>query len=196
MSKLLAMMMNKKYTRLEYIESTGTQYIDTGLTNTAIAKAEYSFSITSNITEVHAIAGSYNSNGSNYFGLVRLSDNKLNYRVRTAFVPCGDVVELNTKYNVDVDIQSNSQSMTCNGVTVTSTYNAVSASNNIYLFKINDLSATGLRGRIYYFKLWQNGTLVRDLVPVIRNSDNEIGMLDRVSGQFFGNVGTGNFIGA
>ena len=32
-----------------------------------------------------------------------------------------------------------------------------------------------------------------DLVPVIRNSDNEIGMLDRVSGQFFGNAGTGKF---
>ena len=32
MSKLLAMMMNKKYTRLEYIETTGTQWINTGIT--------------------------------------------------------------------------------------------------------------------------------------------------------------------
>jgi hypothetical protein len=39
----------------------------------------------------------------------------------------------------------------------------------------------------------ENGNLVFDGVPVIRNSDNEIGMLDRVSGQFFGNAGTGKF---
>ena len=43
-------------------------------------------------------------------------------------------------------------------------------------------------------QLWDNDILVRDFIPIKRNSDNAVGMFDTVSGQFFTNVGVGNFI--
>lgn len=51
-------------------------------------------------------------------------------------------------------------------------------------------------GRIYYCKLWRttNGvdTMLRDFIPV---RVGQVGyMYDRVSGQLFGNQGTGNFV--
>jgi len=41
-------------------------------------------------------------------------------------------------------------------------------------------------------KIWMNGVLVRDFIPV--RKDGVGYMYDRVSGQLFGNVGTGDFV--
>ena len=41
--------------------------------------------------------------------------------------------------------------------------------------------------------MYDNNTLVRDMIPVRRNSDNAVGMYDRVSDTFFANAGTGTF---
>lgn len=49
-------------------------------------------------------------------------------------------------------------------------------------------------GKIYYWKIKKNGTLVRDYVPCYRKSDDEIGLFDLVSNGFFPNDGAGLFI--
>ena len=58
-------------------------------------------------------------------------------------------------------------------------------------------SASGSRGfygRCYYFKIWDgSNTLIRDLVPCIRNSDGKPGMYDRVNNTFYTNAGSGEF---
>lgn len=43
---------------------------------------------------------------------------------------------------------------------------------------------------IHYFKIWKNGTLIRDYVPCIRLSDNVVGMYDLVNDLFYEPVGT------
>lgn len=48
--------------------------------------------------------------------------------------------------------------------------------------------------RMYGTKIYENGVLVRDFVPVRNVYTGEVGLLDKVSGQFFGNSGTGNFV--
>lgn len=53
----------------------------------------------------------------------------------------------------------------------------------------------GVGTRIYYHKEYlSNGTIQLDLVPVIRNSDNEPGMYDLVNKVFYTNGGSGSFI--
>ena len=46
---------------------------------------------------------------------------------------------------------------------------------------INRLAANG---KVYYAKLWKNGVLALDLVPAKRNSDNAVGLYNRVNGAF------------
>lgn len=46
--------------------------------------------------------------------------------------------------------------------------------------------------RISFFKAWSNGDLIRDLITVRKGTVGY--MYDRVSGQLFGNQGTGDFI--
>ncbi len=50
------------------------------------------------------------------------------------------------------------------------------------------------KGKIYACKIWSRDVLVRDFVPVRRALTGEVGFLDRVSGRFFGNSGTGSFV--
>lgn len=48
-------------------------------------------------------------------------------------------------------------------------------------------------GKVFSFKGYKNNTLVRNLFPAKRKSDNAIGMYDMITGRFFGNSGTGAF---
>lgn len=48
------------------------------------------------------------------------------------------------------------------------------------------------QGTIYYFKLWQNGSLVRNMVPCI-NPNNVVGMYDLVNGVFYTTPSTDPF---
>lgn len=63
----------------------------------------------------------------------------------------------------------------------------------IVLFEAGDGSAIA-DVRIYSCVVKVGETVIADLVPCYRKSDNEIGMFDMVSRQFFGNAGTGTFL--
>lgn len=72
-----------------------------------------------------------------------------------------------------------------------------SSPHNMYLFAVNtkntDVVAQGIRV-IHYFKYWGvDNNLLLDLIPVQRNSDGALGMLNKVNGQFLANISTGTF---
>ena len=73
----------------------------------------------------------------------------------------------------------------------------------MYLFDVNNMdgmSSGPLKGRIWYAMLWDNDVLVRHFVPVpcgLKIGDfvvPENGMWDIVEQKFYGNMGTGEFI--
>jgi hypothetical protein len=68
--------------------------------------------------------------------------------------------------------------------------------NNIFIFACNNASVRYYPNalRLYYFKMYNNNVLVRDFVPVIRITDNVVGLYDLVNGTFYMNQGTGAFI--
>ncbi len=85
------------------------------------------------------------------------------------------------------------------GVTVDDTFSGLSGTpsgssdtEDIYLFRAK-YSTVFVEGRIYYYRQYNNGNLVYDLVPCYRVSDNVAGMYDLVSDTFFTNAGTGSF---
>ena len=45
-----------------------------------------------------------------------------------------------------------------------------------------------------YCDIFDGDVLVRELIPVLRNSDNKPGMFDALSGIFYTNVGSGEFV--
>ena len=182
------------YTQLQYIESTGGRYIDTGLTAGSDTRvlAQYklnSVGFTSPISvRDENVAGAgfgVGVNGSQQF----ISDYNGDRKVFTTITP-------NETDIITVDKNKNVCTITIGGQseTVTNTVSTFTTTNTLPLFAQNSAGTVSSGKYIFYsFKMWDNNTLVRDFVPA-KNSSGVVGMYDKVSGEFFENKGTGDFI--
>lgn len=66
---------------------------------------------------------------------------------------------------------------------------------NMVIFADNENWTVSENGayKLYYCKIYESWTLVRDFVPCYRKSDNVIGLYDLVNNQFYTNSWTGTF---
>lgn len=189
------------YTRLEYIESTGTQYIDTGL------KWKYGYSINLDFTSINN-KGNYclfgASNGSAYNnGEVSCFwyDGRFDRVVPTSNT---DSVNgtfnsylSNTRYTLTYD-NNITKAITKEDIysLQNNVYNNYVGNNSIWLF------STHRTGNPYcaIFKLHgekmfnENNQLIQYLIPSKRISDSVSGLYDIVTNTFLTNAGTGVFI--
>lgn len=180
-------MLPSGYKLLEYIQSTGSQYVDTEFKpnqDTRVVLSGYNDSTASGW-----VYGAWASASSNQFAG---SCNKT-YAVRygtTSFalsenIPVGPV-----------EFDHNKNAYFVNGTSGTLTQQTFTSAYSIYLFAINaagTVSSGKFTGKIYSCRIYDNGTLVRDFVPCI-DPDDEIGLYDQVGATFYGNAGTGAFI--
>ena len=165
------------YTRLEYIESTGTQYINTNINGSTNAVIDMQGTARSNETVVFMLVPINATTYRNGFG---------QYRDQIAGAPSFDIATRRI-YNVSYT----SDSLTVNGITNSSFYIA----NNANLGLFGSAATSGRRianAKLYSAKIYNNDTLLRNFIPA-KNPNNVIGMYDTVSGQFFTNSGSGDF---
>ncbi len=178
------------YTQLQYIESTGTQYIDTGITNVQTGSVvEVTFQ-SDNFDGWHTVYG--NKRGSN---------NWIAYTLNTATQQNSYIygTYYDTDYPITTDkhtIRQESNKFYLDGtLAYTAAERTFTNDTNLLLFaRASTNTEYMFHGKIYAAKIWNDGTMVGDFVPARRNSDDAIGMFDTVSGQFFTNAGTGEFI--
>lgn len=168
------------YKRVEYLESTGTQYIDTGIKPTISQKYEIKYSV-SDITTNQVIFGTRTS------GIFQTSTNQIYLNIndnKKRFFAGNIVTENDIQINIiQTDI------FTANSGNYDST-----GTKNFFIFALNniDTPAALVTARIYSFKIYDNDVLVRDYIPVL-NENNVAGLYDLVNKQFYGNSGTGSF---
>lgn len=198
------------YTQLEYIQSSGSQYIDTERVpnNDDIIEQKFqkvgnstttcswygSMPSSSEITPRIGI-GSFNSQGvklfagTNYTGIIADADTN----IHTLRFQATGREELTYTLDgvpgvIDASTSATPIDMFEPAIELTSYLFARHGTNGVQVY---DNEGT----KIYYHREYlANGTLVLNMVPVKRNSDNALGMYDTVSGQFFTNLGTGNFV--
>lgn len=192
--------LNEVERRVEYLESTGTQYIDTGIISISNKfQIEMQFSL---------------NQSKDYQNLFCCRESSS--RTRTLFVKnlngfrndqdgwqnvIAAPLSLNTKYilkssqtqfklnnNVLYNYQSGSGVTINRKVTLLNSYDVGNGvMSNTYQFN----------GKIYYCKIWDNDTLVRDFLPTISTEEGHIGeacLFDTVTNTYFYNQGTGKFI--
>lgn len=178
------------YTKLEYIQSSGEQYINT------------KFKPNGNTRVVTTIEGSLATTGAWFFG-TRTANGVKSYSFLTykgayrsdygsktgalsAYNPIGKIV-----------IDKNKNSTSVNGIVI-DTLNSQSfqCDYNLYLFcNNNGGSAASFFGfSMYSCKIYDNNVLIRDYVPC-KDNIGTIGLYDAVNNQFYANSGTGTFIG-
>lgn len=175
------------YTEVEYIQSSGTQCVDTGFMPNQDTRVVMDAQMTMASTSTF------------YFG-ARTSPSSVTYNVLYGSSGIRSDYGTSRIYFTDVNvtdrllIDKNKNVCTINGSEITNDEQMFQSELNLYLCAVNN------NGRVAYFsslifyscQIYDNGTLVRDFVPCI-NADNAVGLYDLVNDQFYGNAGTGTF---
>ena len=180
------------YTQVEYIESTGTQYI---ATNAAIFnKATHEIIIDFEPTQFYNYNQLYGSTTDNdTFESWIYSNGNLHSRYNGGVYGNQNTLTVNTRYLINF-IKSESNlykyvdgSLIPGGAT---TVNTSTSTGTLTLFKSgSDYS----KYKLYGAKIYANGELVRDYIPCINNSTGKAGLYDIANGVFYGNAGTDDF---
>ena len=194
------------YQQVHYVESTGTQYINTGILAsnyseglnyiydgaiTSIAENQYLFGAIKNNSRSGSITIStketlsYNA-GANGTELRRnnfITNKKIHYEVLNA---------------TSADPQA--AICICNGTESTKMGASASVASdmpdiNIYFLKCNGSTRTGAYARTYGFSIIAaDGTKLRNFIPCYRIADDVVGFYDTINGIFYENAGTGVFL--
>ncbi|MCQ2568524.1 MAG: hypothetical protein MJ163_02920, partial [Alphaproteobacteria bacterium] len=187
------------YTRVEYIQSSGTQYIKTSIIADLNTKADIKFAKTQE-NGYSAVFGARTSATSRAFNAwVPLSSGFIGANLSSNGSIASNVhCTTNTLYVLSL---SGTQLSVNGNITTITSASSFTTPGGLWLFNTNgggtSTSGTSNRvfvGKIYYFNVYQSDNLVLELIPAKRNSDNVVGMWDTVSKTFFTNAGTGSFI--
>lgn len=183
------------YTQLEYIESTGEQYIDTNFVFDSQTSAFLEFSNASNSTAESGFIGAYqNSIGGLLFGIYK---NSSEYYFRFAYGgPWNGNTVLADLNKHSITLNKNSINKLDNIVLATklSITTSLNPNKTGYIFWTNGGTTYKGEFKLHKCKIWNNNILIRDFIPALRNSDNVAGLYDLVNNEFYTNAGTGTFI--
>ena len=170
-------------TQLEYIESTGTQWIDTGVkpTNNTRLQCEVD-NLNSGILILFGCrTGEYEEN----FCVTTDNEHRLRY---------GNQQE-NANATDKIILDANKNRWIINSTTVTFNLQTFLCRNNFALFGCNKNGTIESinKSRVYYCTFYENGDIICNLIPVI-DRNNTVCMYDTVSKTFFYNQGIGDFV--
>ncbi|MBP5434138.1 hypothetical protein [Ruminococcus sp.] len=184
------------YRAVEYLQSTGTQYINTGL---RFDVSDYSYEVdcvldNENNNQMFGMRYNYDHAVTVWGGKYDLCDSSSSI-VETTISAGERCVFTIDKPSKNITAVSGS---TVFSHTFTGDFSPGSSVYPVILFAYwtswsDTLSGYG-KGKIYSFKFYKGGELVMELIPCVRKSDDKPGMYDIVRQTFLTNSGTGEFL--
>ena len=180
---------------VRYVESTGSQYVDTGIVGRHGTKAECKVEWM-NFADSAFLASGYWSNNTRFYACwcSSASGNMFTAQRTGDKVNNGQdlLFEKKRVYTYTTDFSAaDGNNMSTNTVTIDGTkvfskaYTALDTGLNLYVFANNQNgTAAGFsKTRCYGLKIWQGGTLVREFKPCVHNG--RAGLYDTVSETIF-----------
>ena len=188
-----------EYQEVEYLESTGTQHINTEhLVQSEKIRIVASINATPSYGEQDLIGNQDSATGRFILGFYR-------YYV-FLFARDSQGTEQNvtsetfpneaSNFVIDAvyDLQNETKSLSVNGETYSGSHTrSIISTAKLKLFQ-NGQNSNKFVGKTRYLKIYEDDNLLFDFIPCYRKSDSEPGMYDTVSGTFFTNAGTGTFL--
>ena len=206
---------SSEYTQVEYLKSTGTQYILTDIvpdyTMRIVLDVKFGSTVLSNVKATRMIFGYYNGGTTDPACLTVWMDqdaatsNTDILIFYDGFKWSDNMVTTNSISDVDVTTRNNLiiQRGTCNwgSYTCTTLDNAITVQTPatgmaiFAAFNAGNYQIFGKRDMyLYSVKIYDsNSELIHNLIPVKRNADDEPGLYDLKTYKFYTNMGTGVF---
>lgn len=184
----------KLYTPLNYIESSGTQHINTGVIPDSNTRMVLDVAVTRR-TGSNIIAGNYVGTKHFGFNVSGLSTDLITYYGASAKPAFG----VNTNNRCVIDMDGVSLTVKVDGILIWNlqpqSYFASPSPMGVFAARLeNGTSNYYSVMKLYEMKIYQAGVIVRDFIPVKRDLDNVAGLYDKIEGLFYTNSGTGTFI--
>lgn len=174
--------------KVEYLQSTGTQYIDTGIVvqENDIIEVEAMFLTVA--SSVNYLFGANGFSGEGSISVYYWKDYRLYFRYGYSSSSYKEIAVLNAWKTYKIEkgkfyIDNQDLNFTLN---FTST-----PSRSLFIFGNNAATPTGGIMKIKTSKIIRNGSPVLNMIPVRVGTTGY--MYDKVSGTLFGNDGTGSF---
>ena len=194
------------YTPLAYIESDGSQYIQTSIipsnySNNLRIKARVNQTTKQNTTS-YFVGG--NTNGGRFCNISLNANNNWDFYGGGATasqvfdIPSDFYALVNTWYDIDCTIKNgdNTSKVIINGREFNGTGIEATSTSPFVIFALNAVNTTGsFKGKIRYIT-FINPTTNETIANFVaaKNSSEVLGLYDTVSDTFFPNQGTGDFI--
>lgn len=196
------------YEILDYIKTTGTQYIDTSYNANPDTKLEmdiqfisnsYTNTSTSNVTFVGSSIYESNRFQAN-FGQTADKSKMIYYWTNKGYDGSHTWVNEYSDVTKRSTFTLTGKSATFQGITISTETKENTNEGNILLFAYYNSSTNLINAfnrydcKIYGIKIYNGNDLVRNFVPARIISNNELGLFDTVNNKFYSNMGTGKFI--
>ena len=182
------------YQQVEYIESTGTQYINAGVQLNQDSAVEIDYQLTQSVQSRTGLFGALNTSR---FGILLSPTNhylEIGYGLaHTNYTPYVQIESLPDTFRHIVKLDKDEAYF--DGVLLDKDfiYEDFIVSANTYVGNFNYSNYSPALAKYYGVKIWDNGVLIRHFVPCYEISNNKPGMFDIVSESFYINAGTGEF---
>jgi hypothetical protein len=184
---------------VEYLEGTGTQWIDTGLFAVKNRKYSTRFLPTTDYAQYYSYNCFLFTSASVFtsLGIYGISNSTNGYRValNSSAQSINDDGYYNTWHDCVIDTTDGNRFASLDGVVV---YTSTSTGGNLASARIVLWNNTGKSGsgsgKLAAFSVTDatTGELIQDLIPARKNGVGY--MYDKVSGNLLGNSGTGDFV--
>ena len=175
------------YILCEYIENTSNAYIDTKVFPNNNTNVEIRGTIS---TTKQYIFGARTAAYTRAFGFYGIDNtNKARWDYGNRLVNGDFALDLNVIYqisnNKNVITVYNESTETSNSITATN--NTFTCQYTMYYFGVNqqNVLAATTKGKLYYLKIYNGETLVRDYIPMYKISTDTYGLWDRVEEKFY-----------
>ena len=187
------------YTELESIESTGTQYIDTGIVNwnnTLEYEIKLSIEPQSGTKTYFGCYDGWSTSKNNVPSISTWTNYKVASNFRAGYSSSsGTDIGISNGQTGTISFKGNTISWSEGSSTSFDRGYDFTVSSSIFLFALHtNIGATEFATtKIYRAKFWLNGELIRDFRPML-DYNNVACMFDMVTGKCFYNQGTDTFI--
>ena len=189
-----------EYQQVEYIESTGTQYIDTEFyphSGKYIMEAKIKSVNVPTDTTYYRIFGNLPLTNAQTTSIYRMQYKGYNtaWDSPTIAPVCGGAV--NKEKPTTKWLDNTEYVLIINGIKDSYMYVEPEYDNStsIFLFNSGIASSNNSSMKYYYFNITnEDGNIIKNIIPVERIEDGKLGMYDTVEGKFYVNKGTGTFL--
>ena len=179
------------YTPLEYIESTGSQYVDTGFAPGYTSGYRIDFQLTAASSLDLTLMGSLNPN------ICFLGGNgQFEYAYKSGTGASGSFGANDTKRHVWALNFRNDQKAILDQTSKVLTAMSEDNAKTAYIFAShydNPVVYGQISARVFRVEISNGADFVRDFIPC-QTSSGEVGLWDDVNSKFYSNAGTGAFI--